>query len=174
MALFTNSEKEILDRVVKYLVNSPIDRPVDERAAGQLVRLREVFGFGDVSPGEFQHALRDRPVFTLLKAIRNLNAAAVSTLPSFIPPVTLEWSGSSWGTTFAYSDPDNLVVSIRVLSNENGTGFVEFDIFPPGTTEATGIEGIDEGGSDMQVRIQLRGAGEVVLAEVDSQVEVHP
>lgn len=75
MAAFLSSdESDILDAVLEYLENSPLDRPVDERVAGQLARMATTFGFdGEIA---FREALRDKPVTTLLQALQYLNANA--------------------------------------------------------------------------------------------------
>lgn len=73
-AFLTTDESDILDWVVNYSEQSPIDRPPDDKVVQELARLAETFGFD--GPIAFKEAMRDRPIHTLIKVIQTLNANA--------------------------------------------------------------------------------------------------
>jgi hypothetical protein len=73
-AFLTDAQKTILDWVVTYSEQSPIDKPADQKIVEELSKLHAKLGYdGDIS---FQEAMRDRPIHTLIKAIQYLNANA--------------------------------------------------------------------------------------------------
>ena len=73
-AFLTTTQRTILDWVVTYSEQSPIDRPADDKIVQELSKLHAKLGF--TSEIAFREAFRDRPFHTLIKAIQYLNAHA--------------------------------------------------------------------------------------------------
>lgn len=73
-AFLSAAQKTILDWVVSYSEQSPIDKPADEKIAQELGKLHAKLGY--VSEIAFREALRDRPFHSMVKAIQYLNANA--------------------------------------------------------------------------------------------------
>jgi hypothetical protein len=73
-AFLTTAQRTILNWVVTYAEQSPIDKPADDKIAQELAKLHAKFGY--TSEIAFREALRDRPFFTMVKAVQYLNAHA--------------------------------------------------------------------------------------------------
>ncbi len=85
MAAFLSTQlSNVLDWIVSYSKNSPIDHPADAEIVRKLSQeFYKVLGYS--RPEDLADALRDRPFNTLLKAIQFLNNPVV---PVPVPPDT--------------------------------------------------------------------------------------
>jgi hypothetical protein len=79
-AFLTTAQSTILDWVVDYLKgghNSStglVDKPFDDKAVQELAKLHAKLGY--TSEIAFREAMRDNPAYTLVTAIKYLNAHA--------------------------------------------------------------------------------------------------